>query len=360
MISHYHYQVFVAITFGKRGLKVFMTGKAPKSHTVTLARKLRLTHTTPGAMVTSAILVRGSSSMQCTSILCLTVLQARWAISPDPEFSERGEKTDLDYASDAENLLQLLLQGLQDKKKPILDLFRQWDEAIFPATKDAGLWNIKEIPAQDSRAADLEDALAAMEAASDISEDDDYAVGGGVLPGSDDDGGDATVGVGVGADGNDDGGQASRPASEDGDRDYRQTNPGEGPEEHDNTRNSEGERSNNGGSVLVDGAESRELRDDHGKGIGGEIRHGAIRDEERSDRSDLDDGVNRVIRRGGGGDGGGDGGDGGTGGGGRERNRDEARQRERVTRQSVTDKTAGKAGIGQRNGGASGNRRGRG
>jgi hypothetical protein len=58
--------------------------------------------------------------------------QCRWALSSDEHLQSRGNNTGIDYGKDFEEYLELLITGLQQKKKSILNVFRVWDRVIFP------------------------------------------------------------------------------------------------------------------------------------------------------------------------------------------------------------------------------------
>jgi hypothetical protein len=43
-----------------------------------------------------------------------------------------GTNTGINYGKDFEAYLEILTTGLRKKKKSILDVFREWDRAVFP------------------------------------------------------------------------------------------------------------------------------------------------------------------------------------------------------------------------------------
>ena len=58
--------------------------------------------------------------------------QSRWALSADDCLQGVGANTGINYGRDFEEYLEILMTGLQKKKKSILNVFRQWDHVIFP------------------------------------------------------------------------------------------------------------------------------------------------------------------------------------------------------------------------------------
>ena len=58
--------------------------------------------------------------------------QSRWALSSDDFLQSVGNNTGINYARDFEEYLEILVRGLQKKKKSILNVFREWDRVVFP------------------------------------------------------------------------------------------------------------------------------------------------------------------------------------------------------------------------------------
>ena len=58
--------------------------------------------------------------------------QARWALSSDDTLQEVGSSTGIRYFNDFEEYLTILDTGLQQKKKSVINIIKQWDEKIFP------------------------------------------------------------------------------------------------------------------------------------------------------------------------------------------------------------------------------------
>lgn len=58
--------------------------------------------------------------------------QSRWALSSDDLLQAVGTNTGINYANDFEEYLEVLMTGLRKKKKSILNVFREWDQVIFP------------------------------------------------------------------------------------------------------------------------------------------------------------------------------------------------------------------------------------
>lgn len=58
--------------------------------------------------------------------------QSRWALSADDFLQSVGNNTGINYARDFEEYLEILVRGLQKKKKSILNVFQEWDRVVFP------------------------------------------------------------------------------------------------------------------------------------------------------------------------------------------------------------------------------------
>lgn len=62
----------------------------------------------------------------------LQVSQSRWALSSDDFLQNVGTNTGINYGNDFEEYLEVLMTGLRKKKKSILNVFKEWDQVIFP------------------------------------------------------------------------------------------------------------------------------------------------------------------------------------------------------------------------------------
>jgi hypothetical protein len=91
-----------------------------------------LTHITPGAIAASAMLVRRHHRLRYDGLL--TNRQSRWAPSQDDFLQDRGLNTGIKWHSEFESYLKYLLQGLQQHKASVLNIFRVWDDMFFPNT----------------------------------------------------------------------------------------------------------------------------------------------------------------------------------------------------------------------------------
>ncbi|KAJ7092945.1 hypothetical protein B0H15DRAFT_776958 [Mycena belliarum] len=85
-------------------------------NTETMEQIFGMDHTEPGAIAGSAVL-------------------AIWTLSGDTKLRERGDKTNIDYNTLFDQYLEILTVGLRDKSRSILNVFREWDRAIFPASE---------------------------------------------------------------------------------------------------------------------------------------------------------------------------------------------------------------------------------
>ncbi|GJE89870.1 hypothetical protein PsYK624_059810 [Phanerochaete sordida] len=79
----------------------------------TVCSKWAVTHTTPGAIAMACVLTR-------------------WAASPDVQFHEHGLESHIDWQAAFEGYLQYLNDGLLKEKSSVRNIFRTWDEALFP------------------------------------------------------------------------------------------------------------------------------------------------------------------------------------------------------------------------------------
>ncbi|KAK6977814.1 hypothetical protein R3P38DRAFT_3471833 [Favolaschia claudopus] len=59
-------------------------------------------------------------------------LMAIWALSGDTNLRTPGDCTGIDYQERFEEYLEVLLTGLELKRKSILNVFREWDRVLFP------------------------------------------------------------------------------------------------------------------------------------------------------------------------------------------------------------------------------------
>jgi hypothetical protein len=122
-----------------------------------------LKNTTPGAIAACAMLVR----------ICIfhalfladhdhTNEQARWGLSQDDFLQERGLETGIHWHEEFDSYLQYLLQGLQQKKTSVLNIFRVWDQTFFAGT-DSSLGRHGQFSNNKQSTRDALDALNADE-----------------------------------------------------------------------------------------------------------------------------------------------------------------------------------------------------
>jgi hypothetical protein len=88
-------------------------------------------YTTPGAIVDSAIWVRGTLS---SSHLLHIDTQAIWLFSGDEDFLPTGDFTAINYRDRHDEYLDKILEGLRRQQKWARDLFVFWDSHLFPST----------------------------------------------------------------------------------------------------------------------------------------------------------------------------------------------------------------------------------
>jgi len=85
--------------------------------------------------------------------------QARWALSKDEFLQERGLNTGIDWHAELESYFQYLLQGLQQHKASVLNIFRVWDETFFPITNTSLSGRRDQISNNERSTRDALDAL---------------------------------------------------------------------------------------------------------------------------------------------------------------------------------------------------------
>ncbi|QRW00088.1 hypothetical protein RhiJN_28106 [Ceratobasidium sp. AG-Ba] len=105
-----------------------------------LARILGLKSITPGAIAFSATL-------------------ARWAISPDDEFSEKGKSSGIDYKKDYDKYKELIVKGLASEQGvfeataaqgPFMKLINEWNSEFFRNRQNANQRHAQDENARDS------------------------------------------------------------------------------------------------------------------------------------------------------------------------------------------------------------------
>jgi hypothetical protein len=86
-------------------------------------------------------------------------LKARYALSSDTSFQQVGESTGIDYHADFACYKKMLCDNR--KKRPIRELFKEWDDYIFAGVRSISSNNDLEM--QDISMASDAEALAALE-----------------------------------------------------------------------------------------------------------------------------------------------------------------------------------------------------
>jgi len=95
------------------------------------------------------------------------MLKARYALSSDASFQQVGESTGIDYHTDFAYYKKLLCDNR--KKRPIRELFKEWDDYVFAGVRSISS-NNDSGAVQDMSMADDAEALAALEDESSGSE----------------------------------------------------------------------------------------------------------------------------------------------------------------------------------------------
>ncbi|KAJ7306748.1 hypothetical protein DFH08DRAFT_758178 [Mycena albidolilacea] len=108
--------VAAAIIFGKQKARTLATGKGSSSSSRCMQDIHQITRTTPG-MVRNA------------SVLTL------WTLSADTSLKKCGQQTAVNWHLIGEQIHEWLLNGLRNRHEPVLRLFREWDDELFPDTE---------------------------------------------------------------------------------------------------------------------------------------------------------------------------------------------------------------------------------
>lgn len=104
-------------------------------------------------------------------------------MSSDDCLQAVGNNTGINYSKDFDEYLELLVLGLQKKKRSTLEVFREWDRLIFP-NSDSSLVNQEQSDASSGFKAALE-----MLEADEVEEDQAAAGEGGAGEGAGGEGG---------------------------------------------------------------------------------------------------------------------------------------------------------------------------
>lgn len=116
--------IYIALIRGPIAGKLFMNGQSLHPQTETMAHIHNIRNITPGAIATCGML-------------------ARWALSSDDALQEVGSNTGIRYFNDFEEYLTILVTGLQQRKKSVLNIIKQWDEKIFPNSESSLVMGVK-------------------------------------------------------------------------------------------------------------------------------------------------------------------------------------------------------------------------
>ncbi|KAJ7613047.1 hypothetical protein FB45DRAFT_1036577 [Roridomyces roridus] len=131
--------VAAAILYGKQKAIALAAGAACATSGPVMKDIHQLTHTTPGLIANAAIVTM-------------------WALSADIQLKEEGQQTGVPWRAEHERVMVLLTGGLRERMRTTIEIFRAWDEELFPHTETSlgGAMGTGK-PAQD-----LQDALAAL------------------------------------------------------------------------------------------------------------------------------------------------------------------------------------------------------
>ncbi|KAG8793819.1 hypothetical protein FRC12_001519 [Ceratobasidium sp. 428] len=156
-------QIFSISAFGEGSLQ---HGIDHKTGQPVIAEVLSLQSITPGAIAAAAVLVGVLSTLFIASTD--SQRKTRWAISPDPEFTETGAKTGVKWTEDYKRYKKLIFEGLRleeekfervKKTGPFMKTIGEWNRRFFPH-KDQNSQEGAQDSDAESEAPDVEDALA--------------------------------------------------------------------------------------------------------------------------------------------------------------------------------------------------------
>ncbi|KAK6975107.1 hypothetical protein R3P38DRAFT_3411936 [Favolaschia claudopus] len=105
--------VAAAVIYGKKKPIKMATNKPCVSGPRCMQQMHNISNSTPGFVA-------------CAGALTL------WALSMDVELKKKGQQTGINWYSCYESYLRYLLEGLRNRSKPVLSLFREWDAELFP------------------------------------------------------------------------------------------------------------------------------------------------------------------------------------------------------------------------------------
>ncbi|KAF8182253.1 hypothetical protein K438DRAFT_1601054 [Mycena galopus ATCC 62051] len=108
--------VTAALVYGPQKARSLATNTGSGSTTSCMADIHGVTHTTPGMVANAAILT------------C-------WTLSADVELQRRGKQTAIDWLKMHEDIHAYLIDGIHQKRSPVITLFRAWDDELFPDTE---------------------------------------------------------------------------------------------------------------------------------------------------------------------------------------------------------------------------------
>ncbi|KAK7013084.1 hypothetical protein R3P38DRAFT_3008277 [Favolaschia claudopus] len=112
-------KIYASAIRGEHGAKGLFSDKGPYlPRANTIAKIHRITRTSTGAIANSAIL-------------------ALWMFSADTDFTLCGDQTGINYAKRYEEYVKQLREGLRKKKSWALELFKHWDNVLFPNSDDS-------------------------------------------------------------------------------------------------------------------------------------------------------------------------------------------------------------------------------
>ncbi|KAJ7190440.1 hypothetical protein GGX14DRAFT_382155, partial [Mycena pura] len=103
-----------------------------------------------------------------------------WALSADVELKPAGQQTGISWQETQEHLVVYLTNGLRKRMRSVIDIFRVWDEELFPHTETS----LGGAMGTGTSSHGLQSALAAMESGERMDEDEEEGTEGNEPDGS--------------------------------------------------------------------------------------------------------------------------------------------------------------------------------
>ncbi|KAJ7215966.1 hypothetical protein GGX14DRAFT_391637 [Mycena pura] len=153
--------IAAAILYGRQKALALAAGTASATSGTVMKDIHQITHTTPGLAANASMLTL-------------------WALSADVELKPAGQQTGISWQETQEHLVVYLTNGLRKRMRSVIDIFRVWDEELFPHTETS----LGGAMGTGTSSHGLQSALAAMESGERMDEDEEEGTEGNEPDGS--------------------------------------------------------------------------------------------------------------------------------------------------------------------------------